>query len=88
MRGRIFEYKNMAHIGVDSVNRAYDSPAGRGRAREALARARARSAFQRCSARMAPGHVCGQCRTGSGARMGPLRPSCYVMYDVYGSGTS
>ena len=53
MRGRIFESKNMAHIGVGSAIRACDSPAGRGCAREAGARARARSVFQRCSARMA-----------------------------------
>ena len=53
MRGRIFESKNMAHIGVGSAIRACDSPAGRGCAREAGARARARSVFQRCSAHVA-----------------------------------
>ena len=80
MRGRIFEYKNMAHIGVDSANRAYDSPAGRARAREALARARARSASQRCSARMAAGHVLGQWCAYWAAQA--ILLACYVMYDV------
>ena len=56
MRGRIFESKNMALIGVDSATSACDSPAGRGCAREAVARARARSAFKRySSARVDPG---------------------------------
>ena len=55
MRGRIFDSENMAHIDVDIGSRACDPPAGRGRAREALARARGRSVLQRCSAHMAPG---------------------------------
>ena len=55
MCGRILESNNMAHTDVGSASRACDSPAGRGGAREALARARYRCAFQRCSARMAPG---------------------------------
>ena len=40
MRGRILESKNKAHIGVGSARRACDSPAGRGCAREVVARDR------------------------------------------------
>ena len=43
--GRIWESKNISHIGVDSVGRACDPRRGRGRAREAVARGRGRSAF-------------------------------------------
>ena len=53
MRGRILESNNMAHIDEDIGSRSCDPPAGRGRAREALARARGRCVLQRCSARMA-----------------------------------
>ena len=53
LRGRIVEPENISHIDVDTSERACDPPAGRGRAREAVARARGRSVLQACSARVA-----------------------------------
>lgn len=75
MRGRILESKNKAHIGVGSARRACDSPAGRGCAREVVARDRGCCVCSRgCSARMAP-RGCGAVFSGSGAHVGPCRPS-------------
>ena len=80
MRGRIFEYKNMAHIGVDSANRAYDSPAGRARAREALAPALRSRGARRAWRQGGAGHVFGQLCAYGAAQASLL--ACYVMYDV------
>ena len=77
----------MAHIDVDSVDRAYYSPVDRGRAREVVAQARGRSVLQRCSARIwrrgAAGHVFGQwCACGVAQA---ISLAWNVMYDVCGS---
>ena len=54
LRGRIVESKNIPHtIDVGSLSRSCDSPAGRGYAREVVARGRSRSVLRPCSARMA-----------------------------------
>ena len=86
MRGRILDSENMAHICMGSASRACDSPAGRGRSREALARARARCVLQRCSARMAQ-RGRGACFRAVVRLWGraAISLACYVMYDVYGS---
>ena len=47
MRGRIFESKNISHIGVDSARRACHLRRGRARAREAVARGLGRSVLCR-----------------------------------------
>jgi hypothetical protein len=54
LRGRIVESKNIPHtIDVGSLSRSCDSPAGRGYAREVVARGRSRSVLRPCSAHMA-----------------------------------
>ena len=53
LRGRIVESKNMPHIVVGSVGRAFQGYGGQGGPREAVARGRGRTVLLACSARVA-----------------------------------
>ena len=90
LRGRIVEPKNFPHIVVGSAGRAFHRFGGRGGPREAVAFGCGHCVLRPCSARMAQRRrrACFGALVRVWGRASLLPLACYVLYDVYGSGTS